>query len=604
MKWTLPVAAVLCAALPASASPRDAAAFLPAERRTTWKPGIPGGIPRVETIHVTVDSARFGDGTEDATEALDRAIQSAGDEAERTGQARVVYLPPGTYRTTGPVNLNRSGVVLRGAGPDRTRIRLDTAAGVPVIRFGIIWPTYQERAWDVKGPVPKGATSLSLRNEDARGIRVGDVLQLDQEDGDYVWFFDGRYRKRQPQADVNGPGTGGAAFAGLHSPGGPWRSVGQQIEVATKTVGDEWTVLGLAGPTHIAFERAPQVFLTAAVGPGRPGVRGSGIEDLYLTGGNEGNIATANLAYSWIANIESDGDPRRKLPGRYRHPGGMGGQHVNLLHAYRCVVRDSYFHHARQIQQGGGAYGISVANASSDNLIENNIVVHLNKPIVMNASGGGNVVGYNYVDNAYSVGFPGWQETALDGNHETFSHHELFEGNWTVNLGSDTTHGNAGWMTFFRNYASGRNSAAPAADTGNVRAVGIDGYSREHNIIGNVLLQPGLVINGYPPVYECIKRGLCLRAAAVYRVGANVDGYEGFDDGTAHGLLLRHGNFDPVSGRVVWDPRLPARELPPSLYLEERPAFFGTLTWPWVDPTGPRKLHVLPAKARYETLRR
>ncbi len=602
MKWLAAALLLLVASPPGTASASDTS-ILPAERRTTWNPGIPGGIPAIAAVHTTVDP-KLGDGKADATAAINAAIQAAGDAAQKSGKPQVVFLPPGTFRTTSVINLNRSRVVLRGAGPAQTRIRLDAAGPMPVIRFGIIWPTYQDRAWDVQAPVPKGATSISLRNEDARSIEVGHVLQIDQQDGDYVWFFDGRYRKRQPTSDVNGPGTGAAPFESIANPGGPWRSVGQQIEVASKKVGADTTELGLAGPTHVAFERSPQVFLTAAVGEGRPGVKNAGIEDLYLTGGSDGNIATANLAYSWIRNIESDGDPATKLPGSYQHPGGMSGQHVNLLHAYRCVVRDSYFHHARHINQGGGAYGISVANASSDNLIENNIVVHLNKPIVMNASGGGNVVGYNYVDNAYSVGFPGWQESSLDGNHETFSHHDLFEGNWTVNLGSDTTHGNAGWQTFFRNYATGRNSAPPSPDSTNVRAVGIDGYSRAHNIVGNVLLGSRLEINGYEPVYECSKKGLCLRAAAVYRIGANVKSYEGFDDGTALRHLLRHGNYDPVSGKVVWDPAIASRELPASLYLREKPAFFGERPWPWVDPTAAKRIHRLPARERYEALRR
>ncbi len=29
-------------------------------------------------------------------------------------------------------------------------------------------------------------------------------------------------------------------------------------------------------------------------------------------------------------------------------------------------------------------------------------------------------------------------------------------------------------------------------------------------------------------------------------------------------------------------------------------AFFGSGTWPWVDPTGTTKVYTLPAKARYE----
>jgi hypothetical protein len=36
------------------------------------------------------------------------------------------------------------------------------------------------------------------------------------------------------------------------------------------------------------------------------------------------------------------------------------------------------------------------------------------------------------------------------------------------------------------------------------------------------------------------------------------------------------------------------------LYLSGKPAFFGSYTWPWVDPTGSTQLYILPAKARYD----
>ena len=62
--------------------------------------------------------------------------------------------------------------------------------------------------------------------------------------------------------------------------------------------------------------------------------------------------------------------------------------------------------------------------------------------------------------------------------------------------------------------------------------------------------------------------------------------------------VLREGNFDYVTNQVHWDTT--AQTIPASLYLTSKPAFFGSLPWPWVDPTGATKLHTLPAKARFE----
>ena len=36
------------------------------------------------------------------------------------------------------------------------------------------------------------------------------------------------------------------------------------------------------------------------------------------------------------------------------------------------------------------------------------------------------------------------------------------------------------------------------------------------------------------------------------------------------------------------------------MYLSGKPAFFGTMVWPWVEPLGTTRLYTLPAKARYE----
>jgi hypothetical protein len=553
---------------------------IPPARLTLWNPGSPGGIPSVATIQTTIDAATYGNGGTDATAALNNAITAAGAVATDTNR-QVVYLPAGTYRISSPINLNVSNVVLRGAGPALTKIIGST--GGPAIRIGIFWPNYAP-AVNVVSENPKGATSITVA--DASAIQVGDVLQIDvQDDKTFVNVQpDSIYRKRQPTSDVNGPGTGAAP--GVN--GGPWRSIGQQVEVASKN----GNMLGLSGPLHTAFPLSlvPQVFKTATARSGEVGIRYSGLEDLYVSGGSTDNIVLLNAAYCWVKNIESDGRP---LDANH----GMTGQHVNLIHAYRCEIRDSYFHHARMINQGGGAYGISIANSSSDNLVENNISVHLNKPVVMNNSGGGNVIAYNYVDNAYSVSFPGWQESAIDGNHGSFSHFDLFEGNWAANLGSDSTHGNAGWQTFFRNYANGRNSAPPSPDSGNVRAVGVDGYNREHTFVGNVLG------NGTQTVHESTSTDT-LSAAAVYRVGANALGgsYEVFDDGTALRLLFRHANFDSVSNAVVYDPSVARRDLPNSLYLTGKPGFFGSLPWPWVDPTGTTRVSILPAKQRFDSM--
>jgi len=599
--------------------PVDPDALVPAERLTTWDPGIPGGIPRATQIFRTIDAATYGAGGADAAAAINGAIQAAGAVAT-AASPQVVSLPPGTYRVSVPVLLDRDHVVLRGAGPGVTRL-VGTSAGAPAVRIG--YRFQYGAAIDVVGTAPKGATRLTLA--DASSIRVGDVLQIDQEDGPavptgeghywngFVYMGDGHYSKRQPTADIHGPGFGGVAWGGsgawlqivnwnaVH--GGPWRSVLQQIEVTARS-GDTLT---LRDPLHLAFEaaRRPQVFKTVSVEPSDGlGTRYAGLEDLTVTGGSNDNIQLVNAAYCWVRNVESDG---ALVPGDAARPGTLG-RHVQLLHAYRCVIRDSYVHHARQIVNGGGAYGIAVEAGSSANLVENNVVVWLNKPIVMNVSGGGNVVAYNYVDNAMIAG-TAWQENAIDGCHQAYSHSDLFEGNMAPNLGSDTTHGAAGWHVFFRNYAFGRNGEPYDIGSGtglpwqNLRAVGMDALSGPHTFVGNVLVAPDA---GYGTAYQLDHADHANgNASVVYRLGANGIGgtHEPYDAGQAAGAIFRHGNWDSVSNAVVWDAAHPNHTLPASLYLSAKPAFFGELAWPWVDPTAATRVRVLPAKERYDALR-
>src|SRR5260370_26944380 len=64
-----------------------------------------------------------------------------------------------------------------------------------------------------------------------------------------------------------------------------------------------------------------------------------------------------------------------------------------------------------------------------------------------------------------------------------------------------STHGNAGSLTFYRNYASSQFHPATGTDpnpaqftglTGNVEAIQLDTQAQSMNVVGNVLGMPGL----------------------------------------------------------------------------------------------------------------
>ncbi len=330
--------ALLACRHPAAAAVGGTDTILAPQRRTQWNPGIPGGIPSMTTICATINAATYGNGTTDATAAIQSAISAC-------PPGQVVLLPAGTYATSSTLNIDH-GIVLRGAGPALTKIKLAPVAGAPVLFIGL-WSSYAAPV-AVTADVAKGATSLTVAN--GSSFAAGDILQLDQrDDSSYVVTGDCTWYKNRDADGVS-------------------RSVGQTIEVATVA----GNTLNLVSPIHIDFHTAMRPQVTKTVDPF---VKNAGIEDLYLTGGRNGMIRVIHAAYSWLKNIESD---------------TVNGQHLSLGNSYRIVVRESYFHHAVQYSQGGGSYGVSINTETSDSLIENNIIYFLNKPFLFEASGGGN----------------------------------------------------------------------------------------------------------------------------------------------------------------------------------------------------------------------
>jgi hypothetical protein len=104
---------------------------------------------------------------------------------------------------------------------------------------------------------------------------------------------------------------------------------------------------------------------------------------------------------------------------------------VQINSSFRVEVRDSYIHQGSWPEPSGGGYAISVANGSSEALIENNIMTDANKVMVFRSAGTGSVVGYNYTDDGWIWGTQGWVEVAINASHMAGPHHVLYEGNYS-----------------------------------------------------------------------------------------------------------------------------------------------------------------------------
>jgi hypothetical protein len=496
------------------------------------------------------------------------AIQAALDGCP-VGQ--VVSLSAGDFKITAGLQITK-GIVLRGQGPAQTKLKMPVGTNSNLITIGTQFFGFANPV-NLGTDAVKGASAVTLAS--IPDLAVGEIVAVDQLTDPSISEWN---PKRSPPGDISR-----TWFTR------PDRPTGQVLEVAAIN----GNTVSFTTPFHITFRTAFSAQLSRfagfANGPVVRSVRSAGVEDLYLSGGSQGqgNIKFANAAYSWIKNIESD---------------FHSGASVTVDASLRCVLRDSYIHSTQDPNPGGGGYGVSLSLYSADNLIENNIVWNMNKVMVMRASGGGNVIGYNYMEDAWISYVPSFVEVGLNASHLTTPHFELFEGNESFNFDGDNTWGNAVYITVFRNHLTGKRRSLPPlllTDLGNRRAIGLGEGHWWYTFVGNVL---GTVDQSPSPyssfTYENIKLPWADDPTPMWRLGYNPDNWNAAADPKVLSTIIRDGNFDYVTNIVHWDN--PPQRIPSSLYLTAKPAFFGNLPWPWVDPTGTTQLYALPARARFD----
>ena len=520
--------------------------IIPSNRRVDWNPGIPGGIPVRTKIFADVKTAygAYGDGSHDDSAALQNAMNAC-----PAGQ--VLQIPAGTYRITSQLTIAK-GIVLRGDGPSLSKIALDNSSASRIIQIGDI--SGNITGIPVTGGSIKGSNRITV--SDASRFSVGDMIIIDiRDDGSLIQNGYRGYCSQFKRRDG----------------GGDWRSIGQVLEITAKS-GD---TLEIRSPLHWNFSSrfSPEVYPANGTV-----VKYAGLEDIQLFrtspyNGNGNIILMRWAAYCWVKNVEC----RR-----------VAGRHIQLQRSYKCVVRDSFCHDAWNYDKGGTAYGICLDEYTTDCLVENNIVFHLNNPMTFENSGGGNVFGYNYADDAVLASAPDWMLSDI-GTHCTWPHMELVEGNRCGMICSDNVWGGGGYVTLFRNHVKGRHFSR--TEKANVSGFDIEAHNWFFNIVGNVLLEPGV-----DAVYELYDAPDCSPKAA-YRLGY-VRGCSP-TDATTYSTLLRHGNFDYVTNETKWDAGILDHLIPASLYLHSKPAFFGTKPWPIIGPDVIPMTGMIPAEERF-----
>ena len=543
-------------------------------------PGPDDGLPNGQRLHLRERRLR-----------CHRGIQAAIDACP-AGQ--VVQLSAGTFTisTTGGYILINKGITLRGAGPGQTTLQKTNGAKPgsyfpgpnpsPIVIVGPArWDNGGGTSTNLTSDAVKGANSVNVAS--TAGFSAGQFVLLD-ELSNASWQTDpgGRgqiwaspdfrvvWQRHNPPLSTDDPFPDAAGWFSRQDR--PTNEIKQIDHVSGNTV-------FFTTPIHISYRAAQTAQLTSF---GYPFVQNAGIEDLKVTGGDDGNIRFQWAANSWAKNIDDT---------------AWLNEGFALDSTFHVEVRDSYVHDAVWPVPGGGGYAISLSNATSEALVENCIIMKANKVMVARSAGTASVFGYNYADDGFILGSEGWIEVGLNASHMVGPHHVLFEGNYSFNFDSDKTHGNAIYHTVFRNHLRGirRDFGDSGSGNGPKRAAGAAFYSYWHSFVGNVLGAQGQMAGW---VYESGN----MDQPAIFLLGW--DDWAPYPvDPKVAATTIRHGNFDYVTNSVKWDPSIATQTLPSSLYLSGKPAFFDAgrgYTWPWVDPTGATKLYALPAKARFD----
>jgi hypothetical protein len=604
---------VLCLGLLAWAA-EGSAQILPADRTTVWNAGVPGGIPARTTVCAGVDAATYGGGAQDASAAIQAALNAC-----PTGQ--VVLLSAGTF-TVNNLLLIHSAITLRGAGAGTTILQKTNGARARLSPMQPIDPgsyPYDAQPIVIIGPArwvkPDDTTSQNLTTDGAKsattvtvanaaGFAAGQFVLLDERSGAswqptptafpgnaLVWQGDRvAWNMHLPQqqwqddsqfSDSTGPYDMNGGTRTMPNAMGWFARTDRPINEIKEIAAVNGTTVAFTTPIHISYRTGHAAQLTRYTGSNAH-VRNAGVESLTTRGGADGQIRFEDAAYSWAKNVEVT---------------QWIGEGIAVDGSFRIEIRDSYIHDASWPEPGGAGYALSFARASSEILVENNIFINACKEMVARSSGAGSVIAYNFADDAWDFDSPTWVEVGLNASHMAGPHHVLFEGNYSHNVDSDYTHGNAIDLTFFRNWLTGQRRSF--TDSANVRVAGLAYGSWWDSFVGNVLGRAGQMA-GF--VYEApAMAGTSANWGSknIWLLGYDPERWGSYADPQTLSTVIRDGNFDFVTNSQKWHNTPAGFTIPDSLYLSGKPAFFGDNPWPWVNPTN-GQTYVLPAKARYD----
>lgn len=528
-----------------------AGAIIPANRRIDWTPGVtvgvPGGIPNRTTIFRTLGPT--------ATAAdINTAISQC-----PSGQ--VVKLNPGTYNISSTLRFGfAKGVTLRGSGMS-TVIRPGSIGEIVTIGADSGW----SGGTAITAGYAKGASNLTVAS--TSGLAVGYMVRVDQlNDPSFVW-----------------------------STGGQERLINQvtRIRAIAGNVVTVWP------PLYYGLTPAGQPLMKHL---GGSQAELCGVEDMHFdcTGRTVGEAVWIDQAFGcWIKNV------RCTLVNNY-----------NLLvtRSLQCEIAQAYCDDS--LVHGPNHGGVVIGSTSSGmgscgTLVYDCIINRIFPSIEVNAGSAGNVFAYNFIRDPFYDDFG--QGVGLDVNHLPHNMMTLCEGNVVNMIQNDGYFGSSSHHTYFRNWSHGWTDVY---GTYNSKCISLNRWSLHENMVGNVWGCTNFTPNYLNITLDDYDYAL----STIYQFGYPNMGNNNFNgtrppstdkvlarDLNVEATALIHGNWDSKTKTVVWDPNIPDRTLPPSLYLANKAPWMGNLPWPMIGPdvnvagnVNPASRNItIPARERY-----
>jgi hypothetical protein len=341
----------------------------------------------------------------------------------------------------------------------------------------------------------------------------------------------------------------------------------------------------------------------------------AGVEDLQVKANNTGldaDFGSNECSYCWFKGVEAN---------------YTDGDVVDIYWGFKNEVRDSYFSNAFLHTPGTHDDAITLSYATSETLVENNIIERLHVATMVRSGVSGNVFGYNYTAGGYDVGAINFMIGAHDA-HTAHTQFNLVEGSYYNGVALDSTWGTHSRNTFMRNFVSGTSiTCKPITDnvrnTVNcspfgfpqqsgknswnpfqaARAFSYDYTATLTNNVGNVVgstMAQAMVNTSNSPLSDTNIINCCSTSRSYDTVaynysfgfsGASDDGTFASDVTTTQASTLIHGDYSNITSAIQWATGI-THTLPASFYHATKPSWWGSLPWPAIGPdvtggTGP-----------------